>query len=206
MSGTWFDSTWDWIGWIGISCFFTRFLIQWIASERAGEPVTPQSFWWISLTGAILMIGYSLEREDPIFLAGYLVTLAIYIRNLWIYHRPRGALGPVAVSLVATAAWALLVILGLVTWRPADNEAVVWLGIGGTGQALWSSRFVVQWMLSERKAQSHLPEAFWWISLIGNSLLLLYALHLGDPVWIAGLALGPFVQIRNLMIIYRARA
>ena len=206
MSATWFDSTWDWIGWIGISCFFTRFLIQWIASERAGEPVTPQIFWWISLAGAILMIGYSLERGDPIFLAGYLVTLAIYIRNLWIFYRPQGALGPMAVSLMATAAWALLVILGLVTWRPADNEAVVWLGIGGTGQALWSSRFVVQWMLSERKAQSHLPEAFWWISLIGNSLLLLYALHLGDPVWIAGLALGPFVQIRNLMIIYRARA
>ena len=80
------------------------------------------------------------------------------------------------------------------------------LVIGGTGQALWSSRFVVQWMLSEREARSHLPEAFWWISLSGNSLLLSYAIYLRDPVWIAGLALGPVVQVRNLMILYRARA
>jgi len=206
VSATWFDSAWDWVGWIGISCFFVRFLVQWIASERAGETVTPQIFWWISLAGASLMIGYSLERGDPIFLAGYLVTLAIYIRNLRIFYRPQSALGPVAVSLTAIAAWALLVTLGLVTLRPGDDAALPWLVVGGTGQALWSSRFVVQWTLSEREARSHLPEAFWWISLTGNSLLFVYAIHLGDPVWIAGLALGPVVQIRNLMILYRARA
>ena len=206
MSATWFDSGWDWVGWIGISCFFIRFLIQWIASERAGKTATPQAFWWISLAGASLMIGYSLERREPIFLAGYLVTLAIYIRNLWIFHSPGSALRPLAVTLTALAAWALLATLGLATLRPDHGNTLPWLVTGGAGQALWSSRFVVQWMLSEREARSHLPDAFWWISLTGNGLLLTYAIHLGDPIWIAGLALGPFVQIRNLMILYRARA
>ena len=206
MSATWFDSTWDWIGWIGISCFFIRFLIQWIASERAGETVTPQAFWWISVAGAGLMIGYSLDRGEPIFLAGYLVTLAIYVRNIWIFHRTGAALGPVVVALLAVVAWGLLVTLGLVNLRPGYADSLPWLVIGGIGQALWSSRFVVQWMLSERAARSHIPEAFWWISLTGNVLLLSYAIYLGDPVWIAGLALGPVVQVRNLMILYRARA
>jgi len=205
VSATWFDSAWDWIGWIGISCFFIRFLIQWIASERAGETVTPQAFWWISVAGASLMIGYSLDRGEPIFLAGYLVTLAIYVRNIWIFHRTGAALGPVIVALLAVVAWGLLVTFGLVSLRSGYANSLPWLVIGGTGQALWSSRFVVQWMLSEREARSHLPEAFWWISLTGNSLLLSYAIYLGDPVWIAGLALGPVVQVRNLMILYRAR-
>ena len=77
------------------------------------------------------------------------------------------------------------------------------LVVGAVGQSVWSSRFVVQWYLSEREGHSHFPQAFWWISLVGNTLLLTYAVRLGDPVWIAGLCLGPVVQIRNLMLIQR---
>jgi lipid-A-disaccharide synthase-like uncharacterized protein len=202
----WPDILWKLLGWIGISCFFARFLVQWIASERARSSVTPRVFWWISVAGALLMIAYSLHRGEPIFLAGYLVTLAIYVRNLWISHRPGDVWGPVPVVLLALLAWLVLVTIGVDSLRPGYGDSRLWLGIGVSGQTLWSSRFIVQWYLSERVGRSHFPEAFWWISLAGNALLLTYAVYVGDLIWIAGLCLGPLVQIRNLMIIHRSDA
>ena len=80
-----------------------------------------------------------------------------------------------------------------------------WLAIGALGQALWCSRFVLQWALSERRGRSHFPIAFWWISLAGNLTLLAYTVHLGDPIWIVGILPGPLVQVRNLMLEVRAR-
>lgn len=200
----WFDTPWEILGWLGIACFFLRFLLQWVASERAQESVTPRAFWWISVAGALLMIVYSLYRAEPIFLVGYLVTLSIYVRNLWISHRPESALGPLLVTGLALLAWLVVVTVGLKHLHPGYGNSIFWLVVGAGGQTLWSSRFVVQWYFSERAAESHFPEAFWWISLAGNGLILAYAVKVGDPVWIVGLLLGPVVQARNLMILYRA--
>jgi lipid-A-disaccharide synthase-like uncharacterized protein len=104
---------------------------------------------------------------------------------------------------VALLAWGLLVWVAFDELRPGFGDSVLWLAVGVVGQTVWSSRFVVQWYMSERHGRSHFPEAFWWISLLGNALLLAYAVRLADPVWIAGLCLGPLVQLRNLMLIYR---
>lgn len=80
-----------------------------------------------------------------------------------------------------------------------------WMIIGFSGQALFGSRFLVQWIASERKHQSTIPLAFWYLSLIGSLLLLSYAIQLRDPVFILGQSFGQVVYIRNLVLIYRQR-
>ena len=76
-----------------------------------------------------------------------------------------------------------------------------WLSVGFLGQAFFSSRFLVQWIASERKGESVIPVAFWFFSIGGGVLLLIYALYRRDPVFIAGQALGLLVYIRNLYFI-----
>lgn len=79
----------------------------------------------------------------------------------------------------------------------------VWLTIGFVGQAFFTSRFLVQWIASERQGRSVVPRAFWFLSLAGGATLLAYALWRRDPVFVAGQALGLVVYLRNLMLIGR---
>ena len=81
----------------------------------------------------------------------------------------------------------------------------VWIGIGFLGQALFSARFIIQWLASERLRQSVVPLAFWWFSLAGGATLLSYALWRGDPVFVLGQGLGLVVYLRNLMLIRQHR-
>ena len=79
----------------------------------------------------------------------------------------------------------------------------VWLAIGTGGQLLFMARFVVQWIVSERQKRSVIPVAFWYLSLVGSLVLLSYAIHKRDPVFIMGLSLNSLVYVRNLWLIYR---
>lgn len=79
----------------------------------------------------------------------------------------------------------------------------LWLGIGFLGQALFSARFLVQWLASERARRSIVPRAFWFFSLAGGATLLAYAIYRRDPVFIAGQGAGLFIYVRNLMLIRR---
>ena len=76
-----------------------------------------------------------------------------------------------------------------------------WLILGFLGQALFSMRFLIQWVYSEKNKKSIIPKAFWYFSLAGGITLFTYALLRQDPVFIAGQGLGLFVYIRNLMFI-----
>jgi lipid-A-disaccharide synthase-like uncharacterized protein len=77
---------------------------------------------------------------------------------------------------------------------------------GFAGQALFSARFIVQWIASEAKKQSVIPLAFWYFSLAGGVFLLVYAILRHDPVFILGQAAGLVVYVRNLILIFRRRA
>ena len=79
----------------------------------------------------------------------------------------------------------------------------LWLALGFLGQGLFSMRFLVQWIASEKKGESVVPVAFWYFSLGGSALLLLYAVHRLDPVFIVGQTAGSFIYIRNLYLIKR---
>ena len=87
-------------------------------------------------------------------------------------------------------------------WRLAVWEKV-WLAIGLTGQLLFLTRFTVQWIASEREKRSVIPVAFWYLSLVGSLILLSYAIHKRDPVFILGLSLNSLIYVRNLWLIYR---
>ena len=81
----------------------------------------------------------------------------------------------------------------------------MWLIIGFVGQALFSVRFLLQWIASERKGESVVPVLFWYFSLAGGLTLLAYAIYKQDPVFILGQSAGAFVYIRNLVLIFRKK-
>jgi lipid-A-disaccharide synthase-like uncharacterized protein len=81
----------------------------------------------------------------------------------------------------------------------------VWTALGFAGQALFFSRFAMQWIASEWRRESHVPVAFWWLSLTGSLITLAYAIHRRDPVFVLGQAFGWLVYTRNLVLIYRER-
>ena len=80
---------------------------------------------------------------------------------------------------------------------------LVFLIIGFTGQGLFASRFIVQWIYSEKKGESSIPIVFWYLSIFGGFGLLIYAIFRKDPVIITGQLFGIFVYTRNLILIHR---
>ncbi len=80
------------------------------------------------------------------------------------------------------------------------SSSILWLAIGFSGQACFFSRFLVQWIASERQKRSVIPMAFWYLSLAGGLVLFTYAVHLGDPVFILGQSMGAFIYLRNIWL------
>jgi lipid-A-disaccharide synthase-like uncharacterized protein len=80
-----------------------------------------------------------------------------------------------------------------------------WLTVGFLGQALFTARFVLQWIASERKGSSVVPLEFWWLSLLGGFAILCYAISRRDPVIVAGQGMGLFVYARNLVLLRKAK-
>ncbi len=87
------------------------------------------------------------------------------------------------------------------TWRV---EPYFWFVLGFVAQLLFSARFVVQWVASERRKRSYFPMAFWYLSLSGSVLLLVYSIWRQDPVFILGQSFNSFIYVRNLMLIWRS--
>jgi lipid-A-disaccharide synthase-like uncharacterized protein len=81
----------------------------------------------------------------------------------------------------------------------------IWLAIGFLGQALFSARFLVQWVQTERHRRSVVPVAFWYFSLAGGATLLAYAIYRLDPVFILGQGAGLLIYSRNLYFVHKER-
>lgn len=82
----------------------------------------------------------------------------------------------------------------------------LWLAIGFIGQGIFSARFIVQWLISEKVKRSVIPVAFWYLSLFGGLTLLVYSIYKQDPVFILGQSTGVFIYARNLYLIQRERS
>lgn len=85
------------------------------------------------------------------------------------------------------------------------NSLDWWVILGFAAQGLFTMRFLVQWIASERAGRSVIPLAFWWLSIVGGTLLLAYALYRKDAVFILGQAFGVFIYLRNLHLVMRER-
>jgi lipid-A-disaccharide synthase-like uncharacterized protein len=79
------------IGYAGQALFTMRFVVQWIASERAGKSVIPLAFWFFSIGGGLLLFGYALYIRDPVFILGQGFGVFVYLRNLYFIRRERQA-------------------------------------------------------------------------------------------------------------------
>jgi len=82
----------DWgvlVGYVGQILFGMRFIVQWVASERVGRSVIPIAFWFFSIGGGVLLLGYALYKRDPVFIIGQGLGLYVYLRNLYFVFRER---------------------------------------------------------------------------------------------------------------------
>lgn len=85
------DQIWTGVGFLGQALFTGRFVVQWLASERARKSVIPLLFWYFSIGGGATLFAYAIYREDPVFIVGQGAGLAIYLRNLWLTRREKQA-------------------------------------------------------------------------------------------------------------------
>lgn len=201
---------WDGFGWLGQGFFTLRVLHQWYFSEKARRSHVTAVFWWYSLAGTVSSLVYVVHRQDPVFIVGFLVNGFLYLRNLMLSRREvepgrRGSpLAPLVLGLLAFGA--------VTVWSVTQSEKIVsydhpwpWLAVGFVGQTLWTSRFLVQWYVSERLGRSVLPPVFFWISLAGAPFLLAYAIYQVDWVMIVAYALNPIPYVRNLVLLRREK-
>lgn len=198
------------LGGAGQICFFFRFLIQWLASERVKRSIVPSVFWRLSLLGSVLMAVYAwLGPHDVVFAAGYVFNMVVYVRNLALAGGGAKGLKPLPLTLIALA------FAGGAAWafnhdpKVAEilkNDSAIWIAFGISGQIIWNSRFLLQWIIAERRGRAELPPVFFVVSLFGSVLILTYAIHGGDVILIAGQIPGPIVYGRNLVLQRRAAA
>jgi lipid-A-disaccharide synthase-like uncharacterized protein len=80
-------SIWKGIGFAGTAVFFSRFFVQWYASEKKGQVVVPAVFWWLSLVGTLLLLSYAIHKMDSVFIVSYLLSWVPYLRNLVLHYR-----------------------------------------------------------------------------------------------------------------------
>lgn len=80
-------SFWVIVGLLGQAFFFMRFFVQWVASEKKGESVIPVQFWYLSIAGSLILLAYSIHRNDPVFILGQSTGTVIYLRNLVLISR-----------------------------------------------------------------------------------------------------------------------
>lgn len=211
------------LGFLSAIAFSSRMIIQWLTSEVKGRSVVMPIFWKLSLFGNILLAIHS-------FIQVQFHVCLIQACNAVISWRNLNLMQPYEEQVtlrrtVQILASAVITVLGLfwlngffllesseawfripsTPWQDNANLKISfqWHLIGFLGLALFSSRFWVQWWCAEKEKMSYLSGSFWWISLIGESLCLIYFLKIHDPVNSIGPAFGLIPYIRNLMLIYR---
>ena len=84
-AGEW--TAWKLVGWTGNVIFFSRFFVQWWATEKHRQVVVPNVFWWLSLVGSLCLLAYGVSTGDSVFIFAYVFTWIPYVRNLMISHR-----------------------------------------------------------------------------------------------------------------------
>lgn len=193
------------------SIFFTaRFWIQWFQSERAKRSFVTPLFWQLSFIGNfLLMVHYTIQVQYPFALI-QMISLVIAARNLNLMQN-RHPIWPL--KRVFGALFALITLLTLIFFLTAADES--WMrtplkkietglllkGIGILGVMLFASRFWLQWWQAERAGRSELGPAFFWISLTGSILSLLYFTKIHDWVSVSQYGVGTIPYLRNLILL-----
>jgi len=80
---------WAIVGFVGQSAFFSRFLVQWIASEARGESTIPEAFWYLSIAGSLIMLAYGISLANPVLIGAFSTNSFIYARNLMLIYKKK---------------------------------------------------------------------------------------------------------------------
>lgn len=212
------------LGFIASIAFGGRFLLQWITSEVQQRSVVSRAFWRLSLLGNGLLLIHS-------FLQLQFHVCVIQVCNGIIAWRNLDLLKPYSqqvrfqtvVQLIAGLNMGIFLLFILQGWFFTNGEIIwfrlptsswnetpavgwLWHMIGVVGLFLFSSRFWIQWWAAEQKHYSYFSPAFWWLSLLGGSLSILYFIRIEDPVNLIGPLMGLVPYIRNLMLISKERS
>ncbi len=191
--------------------FSARLILQWISSEKNKKITTPGAFWIHSLIASFLLFIYGYLRHDFAIMLGQAITYFIYIRNLQLRNEWK-KMPPVLRYFLLSFPFIITFYYynnskpDLYNLLNKDNIAPWLLVLGITGQIVFTLRFIVQWIYSERIRESVLPLSFWYISLTGSALIIIYAILRRDPVLFIGQIFGFVVYGRNIMIGKKARA
>lgn len=212
------------LGFFSALIFGARFMIQWVQSEKARKSVVSRSFWQLSLLGNILLMLHSFIQVQYHVCVVQACNAVISWRNLNLMQTKRPPIS------FMTVIWLLLGSFVLTScafgiqdwlsnedvdwfripkapWQDSSSQplSLFWHALGTLAYLLFSSRFWVQWWLTERNHESRLPLSFWWLSLLGAFLSIAYFLRIKDSVNLIGPLIGIVPYIRNLMLIHRTK-
>lgn len=194
------------IGFLAQLLFSSRLIIQWINSEKQKKVSTPTLFWSLSLIASALLFVYGYLRNDFVIMLGQVLTYYIYIRNLQLQNKwitiPKQMRWCIVLSPI------LILLFQIINHNinPAilfKNKTIpLWLILlGVVAQLVFTFRFIYQWLYSEKKKKSTLPQAFWVLSLIGALLIITYAIYRSDYVLLVGHSFGSLIYVRNLSLL-----
>ncbi len=194
------------VGLVAQALFSGRMIVQWVLSERARKVVSPVIFWQMSMVASLLLCIYGWLGNDFVIILGQAVSYYIYIWNLHVKGswRQMPALVRWVFLLLPAVAGAWLLIFNweyTVSHLFTEVDIPLWLfAYGIAGQAVFSVRFIYQWLYSSRRGESVLPIGFWAISLAGSLLIIPYAVIRGKWAYLLGQLTGAVVYSRNIMI------
>jgi lipid-A-disaccharide synthase-like uncharacterized protein len=209
------------LGFISSLAFTARFLVQWLNSEKKQQSVVTPLFWKLSLIGnGVLWIHSIIQVQLHVALI-QICNAVISWRNLNLmqptnrHMRLVTVMGLLVAGLSGTIVLFLLQLWGtegvlsffrMPTWLGSASRSPIFWGwhlVGIAGLILFNSRFWIQWWLAEKDQKSYLGPSFWWMSLAGDLMCLIYFTVLGDSVNFIGPVFGLVPYIRNLMLLYK---
>ncbi len=197
------------IGYVAQGLFSSRFLIQWISSEKAAKVLAPTLFWQISLIASFLFIFYSILIKDVSILLGQVLGYYIYVRNLRLKNSWRILPKYFRYLVITVPIISLFILLfgGEYSFSSIlkHNTGGLILFWGLTGQVIFSCRFIYQWYYSEKVKKSVLPLGFWIFSIIGSVIISSYSFYLELYPILIGHAFGIILYSRNIAIYKKGR-
>lgn len=195
-------------GFAGQVLFFMRFIVQWLFTEKYKKSTVPLSFWYFSIVGSFMLLTYSVLIKDPIFIIGQSTGAIIYLRNISLIYKERGTRSHnfgFKMIIILLIYFAFVGVAAYFYPEIPRKDKVVYTGIiygvGIVAQTMFFMRFLVQWLVSEKNKKSTFPVLFWYFSMAGSILLLIYSVMVSDPVFIAGQSVGILIYLRNLYFI-----
>jgi len=196
------------VGFLAQALFGLRILVQWWIAETSKHNVSPSAFWILSLAGSGIFLCYGILRQDIVIILGQLLSYFIYVRNLQLKRDWKSFPSVLRIAIIAIPIVAVFYSFRIFRYESLasslfQNMSVFFI-VGLTGQLLLNFRFIYQLYHSERSNESILPPGFWWLSMAGSILLVVYSLYRRDPVLLIaqGMALVPYV--RNIILSKRS--